>query len=578
MKARISVSIFLIHVLALIIFFFLPTIIPSENGAIAYAATRKVYAPVYMSYEKLWKPVTSGSAQPLKEMGKIYVKDNFIFINELYKGVHIINNQDPAKPETIAFINIPGNVDIAIRDDILYADSWIDLVVVDISNPANVSEIKRIEGIFPNLGPPFLFMEENVRFERIDSSKGIVVGWEFVYTETYYRSGACFPSGTEVLTANGSSTIETVKPGTEVYACDPSSGEWILAKVLKRREYDYDGDMITIQMDSIKIQANGNHPFYVLSGEQLESRPLPQDIPEEDLEMVGPGRWVEARDLTEGDVLRSKGDEGLVITSLSNRDERTKVYNLEIEGYHNFAVHQTGILVHNKKRAATPSPSTGKGGSLARFTIVDDYLYTISGSDLQLFDIKNPANPYFWNKIKIGWDIETIFPYHEKLFIGGQAGMYIYDNSDPAQPVKISRFAHVTSCDPVVVENNYAYVTLRGGTRCGGRNNSLEIINIGNIYNPELIASYPMDSPYGLGIDRGLLFICDGDSGLKLFDASKPKELKKVGGFSGIKTHDVILHNGIAIVVGQKGLYQYDYQDLESVTLISEIVAQDVDF
>ncbi len=96
--------------------------------------------------------------------------------------------------------------------------------------------------------------------------------------------------------------------------------------------------------------------------------------------------------------------------------------------------------------------------------MVDDYLYVLSGSDLQLFEIKDPAAPSVWEKIRIGWDIETIFPYQDKLFIGGQEGMYIYDNTDPANPIQISRFSHVKSCDPEVVEGNYAYVTLRGGT------------------------------------------------------------------------------------------------------------------
>jgi hypothetical protein len=337
--------------------------------------------------------------------------------------------------------------------------------------------------------------------------------------------------------------------------------------------------MITIQMDSIKIQTTVNHPFYVLRGDGLESRPLPQDIPEEDQGVVGQGRWVEARDLKEGDVLRSKSGESMIITSLSNGTERTKVYHLEVESNRNFAVHSTGILVHNKGNReyaveAAPPTSTGKGGSLARFTIINDYLYVLSGSDLQLFEIKNPAAPSVWERIRIGWDIETIFPYQDKLFIGGQEGMYIYDNRNPANPIQISRFSHVTSCDPVVVEGNYAYVTLRGGTRCGGRNNRLEIIDISNIYNPRLIADYPMDGPYGLGIDRGLLFICDGDAGLKLFDATDPYNLVPVLSFPDIKTHDVILHNEIAILVGREGLYQYDYKYFPNVELISVIVTQ----
>ncbi len=537
-------------------------------------ATRRVYAPVYRS--ELRTPVTSGSAQPLKETGKIYIKDHFIFVNELSKGVHVINNRDPSKPEIIAFLNIPGNVDIAIRNNVLYADSRIDLVVIDISNPTNISEVRRIENVFPYIDPT-LFKEElgrNVRFKRINKRKGIVVGWELVGFETYtYRTSiGCFPPGTEVLTADGPRAIETVEPGTEVYAFDLSSGEWTLAKVLKRQSFQYEGDMISIRTDQTTIQATGNHPFYVLSGDRLASRPLPQDVPKEELRTTGRGRWVEARDLKEGDVLQDKGGEGVIITRLSSRHEKTEVYNLTVEGYHNYAVHHKGILVHNaKRREAAASPSTGKGGSLARFTIVDDYLYTLSGSALQLFDIKNPAAPSVWKKIEIGWDIETIFPYEDKLFIGGQEGMYIYDNSNPAEPDFISRFVHVTSCDPVVVEGNYAYVTLRGGTRCGGWNNRLDIIDISAITNPKLIADYPMNGPYGLGIDGGALFIADGSAGLKLFDASDPRNLKLIRDFRGIHPLDVILADERAIVVGKDGLYQYDYQDLENVELISKI-------
>ena len=86
-------------------------------------------------------------------------------------------------------------------------------------------------------------------------------------------------------------TIETVKPGTEVYTYDQSSGEWTIAKVHNQRAYHYEGDIVTIQTDSTKIQSTVNHPFYILCGEQLSSRPLPQYLPEEDQEMIGPGRW-----------------------------------------------------------------------------------------------------------------------------------------------------------------------------------------------------------------------------------------------------------------------------------------------
>jgi hypothetical protein len=171
----------------------------------------------------------------------------------------------------------------------------------------------------------------------------------------FTKRHGCFPSGTEVLTARGPCAIEIVESGTKVYACDLSSGEWILAKVLKRQSFQWEGDMVTIHMGQNMIQATGNHPFFVLRGDRLNSRPLPQDIPKEGQITTGRGRWVEARDLQVSDVLMDKGGESLIITDLSSRYAQTEVYNLDIDGYHNYAVHQKGILVHNQKKGGEES-------------------------------------------------------------------------------------------------------------------------------------------------------------------------------------------------------------------------------
>lgn len=106
--------------------------------------------------------------------------------------------------------------------------------------------------------------------------------------------------------------------------------------------------MISIHLAGNSIQATGNHPFYVVRGKRLATRPLPHDVPKQEQRTPAPGRWVEARDLAEGDVLLDKSGGGLLVTGLSIRDENTEVYNLEVEGFHNYAVHRMGILVHNK--------------------------------------------------------------------------------------------------------------------------------------------------------------------------------------------------------------------------------------
>jgi hypothetical protein len=131
----------------------------------------------------------------------------------------------------------------------------------------------------------------------------------------------------------------------------------------------------------------------------------------------------------------------------------------------------------------------------------------------------------------------------------------------------------VTSCDPVVVEGNYAYVTLRTGNFCETDVNQLEIVDIHKLASPIKIKSYPMFNPHGLGIEQGILFVCDGDAGLKVYDASDPLNLKanQLAHFTEINTFDVIPIEKHLIMIGEDGLYQYDYSDIKDINLLSMI-------
>ena len=78
--------------------------------------------------------------------------------------------------------------------------------------------------------------------------------------------------------------------------------------------------------------------------------------------------------------------------------------------------------------------------------------------------------------------------------------MQIFDNSNPSEPIHLSTFAHARVCDPVVVNDDYAFVTLRSGDRCSGFVNQLDVVDIKDLENPKLVKSYPMDNPHGLGV------------------------------------------------------------------------------
>ncbi|RRB06539.1 hypothetical protein [Larkinella rosea] len=130
--------------------------------------------PVYASYEEI-SAIKTLAPQPLRNPGKIYIKGGFLFINEQGKGVHIVDNSDPANPQKISFVSVPGNVDMAVKDQVLYVDNSLDLVALDISDPRKVTVLKRVKDAYPYPSYP---QQRGVQFECANPEKGIVVRWE----------------------------------------------------------------------------------------------------------------------------------------------------------------------------------------------------------------------------------------------------------------------------------------------------------------------------------------------------------------------------------------------------------------
>ncbi|MEO0571385.1 MAG: hypothetical protein AAF039_06740 [Bacteroidota bacterium] len=406
---------------ALLILSFLTVILFScennDNEEDGEFADFLVARPITMTQAEFANSVAIIDPTPIDESGKIYAYQDYIFVNDKYKGVHVIDNTNPESPQKISFIKIAGNVDISVKDDFLYADSLTDLIVLDISNINNIQMVNRLEGVLrDNVVWP---AAEIFEWEDIDYENEILVGWE--------------------------TTVE------------------------RRRIED-------VQID-----------FF-------------------------------AEDLA----------------------------------------------------TANESGNTGQGGSLARFKIVGDYLYAVDSHSINVFDISNLETPQDLEDVYAGFDIETIFNRGEHLFLGSMRGMYIYSISNPATPTFLSEFEHGTACDPVVVDENHAYVTLRGGNFCGATESGLYIVDISIIERPELKVIYPMDEPYGLGIKDDKLFVCDGNSGLKVYDKSAVPDLPQLNHFKDIVTFDVIPMEEQLLMVGDGILYQYEYLD-DQIELISSL-------
>lgn len=404
------------------------SIVSCKDSSIEY---RKYMAnvPQYMSYSDLRKPAKSLPAYAVATAGKIYIKDNYLFVNEKYKGIHVFDNSNPAAPVNLSFIEIPGNVDMAVKGNYLFADNYVDLIVLDISNVMQPVEVSRLKDIFPYTIPE---TPGNFPISAIDKQQGVIVGWQ-----------------TEEITE--------------------------------------------------EITNNGYTPYYYF-------------------------------------------DKGL------------------------------GMFMMNES-VGVPTQTIGIGGSMARFIINGDQFYGLNQTNLQVIDINNPVSPVAGAKIEMQRMVETVFIESNNLFIGTQTGMLIYDISQPSNPVYKSLYSHLQSCDPIVVKDNLAYVTLRSGNRCGNWQNVLEVIDLKDIASPVLIKNYSMSEPYGLGIDNKTLFVCDGQAGLKVYDASDPLLIDQhiLKQYNNLKAIDVIPFNNVLIMIAADGIYQYDYSDVMNIKQLSKI-------
>ena len=414
---------------------FLPSIslflLTSCSDYVTETVTYKINEPIFMSAATFRNSVkVSPMPHEITSVGKMCFYNNYLYISEPYKGIHIINNTDPINPQQVGFIELLGNADLAIRNGLLYADSYIDLVWFDVSNPA-LPELKgRLDSIFPT-ALPILPNQYGIDYVASYSGthKGIIVGWE-------------------------------LKEKTEEIS-------------------HYTG-----------------------------------------------GWWGE----------QEKFDDGVALTTATGN-----------------------------------SNSTGVNGSMSRFSIYNNHLYSVINNYLNIFDLTGEKPTKAGDDFYIGRNVETIFSYKDNMFMGTPTGMLIYSVTDPVKPVWQSSLSHVYGCDPVVVENDMAYVTVHSGNLCGQSSNELFIVNVSDIKNPKQIVSYTMTNPKGLGIDNGKLFLCD--DGLKIYNVTDPQTLmsNRLAYYSGMDGFDVIPQNNTLMMIANDGLYQYDYSNLNNIKLLSKL-------
>tara|TARA_Y100000992_G_scaffold290782_1_gene246600 strand:- start:1662 stop:2078 length:417 start_codon:yes stop_codon:yes gene_type:complete len=132
--------------------------------------------------ESIRDSVSFDASREINNPGKLNYKDGYLFISETKKGIHIIDNRNTSNPINIAFIVLPGNYDIATKGDYLYADSYLDLVVFDISNINSIVEVNRLENNFENY-----YINQGL----YDDTQGVIVGYNEEVKEEFIENHNC---------------------------------------------------------------------------------------------------------------------------------------------------------------------------------------------------------------------------------------------------------------------------------------------------------------------------------------------------------------------------------------------------
>ncbi|MCH1418307.1 MAG: hypothetical protein L7U68_07145 [Flavobacteriaceae bacterium] len=211
-------------------------------------------------------------------------------------------------------------------------------------------------------------------------------------------------------------------------------------------------------------------------------------------------------------------------------------------------------------------------GSMTRFLPIGRYLYTINFNELVLFSIGDNYQPTRFARLDTGTQAETLFQLNDLLFVGSTTGMLMYDVTSPSNPNYLNSIEHFRSCDPVVADENYAYVTLRGGTNCFTETNELQIIDIRTPEELSVVARQVMFNPHGLAIHEDYLLVCDGTAGLKVVDVTNRNEPEILSTDNIPFAYDIIVDFPSAIVVGEGVLYQYDLSNLPEIVKTNELV------
>jgi hypothetical protein len=343
---------------------------------------------------------------PIVSSGKIYAYQNYIFVNDVNQGFHVIDNQNPSSPQSIAFIKLEGNYDISIKDNKLYADSYGDLVIFDISDINNITLATRIENAIYNYTlwvSDIAYPQADIyEFGAIDYDKDVIIGWE---VQTERRLVSEYEGQFNCETCNTVDVLESFDGSPQ-----PSVGQGgSLARFKIIGDYLYVVDYSDINIFDISEVDN----ITVLEDVQVAW----------DIETI----------YSQGDILFIGGSQGMYIYDIKNPEKPTFV---------------------SEFRHGTACDPVVVSGDYAYVTLKGGDFCGTTESGLYVIDISNLENP----------ELKVIYPMEgpnglgikgNTLFVcDGEAGLKVYDKSEAPNITLVNTFKDIVAYDVIPLDSS----------------------------------------------------------------------------------------------------------------------------
>jgi hypothetical protein len=390
-----------------------------------------VYIPEYMSYDELRSSFKITGPRNLSVPGKIRAMNQWLFISEIGTGIHVFDNSNPISPVNTLFLNIPGNTDLEVSGDILYADSYTDLLALDISRLGETSPSVSLKYRLPDV----------------------------LYLDVYRRY------------------LGESNPYQKKVKIDKSRG--VVVNVLRDKE--------------MKTTFN---PFFFYAPSSFDT-----------------------------------------------------------------------YFLNGNGQSPVASDNTGYD---SLFSVKGDLLYTVRGSVIGIYSIKESDKPVFLRNIPLEFHVETVYSANGKLFIVSLAELHVYSLSDPLQPVNMTTFEIPDAYEQFACSDGYAFVLLKEWQWTSG---SILAIKFPADGKPRVVKEYEMSNLSDIVTDGSRLYICARKEGVKMFDASNPLSLRLIDQMNGGDSRHAVIHRRILTVTGPGGLTQYDISS-GGFRLLSSISAE----